>query len=115
MFSIPEFQASIYDIYHTPLMIFITAVSPQALTVKLKMILSVILGDWCYGPYLQAESYSEGQAGYTADPEPNQKQQFPARGFHYKHLCNGKTHSWMTSYMEQLGHGLIKHLLQQRS
>lgn len=45
-----------------------------------------------FGLYLQDESYSKDHAGYTADPEPNQKQQLPARGFHYKHLCNGNTH-----------------------
>lgn len=93
MFFIPEFQTSIYDTYHTPLMIFITDLSLQAFTVKLKMILSVILGDWSYGLYLQAESYSEDHTGCTADSEPNQKQQLPARGFHYEYLCNGITHS----------------------
>lgn len=93
MFSIPEFQASIYDICHTPLMISITAVSLQALTMKLKMILSVILEDLSYGLYLQAESYCKDHTGCTADPKPNQKQQLSARGFHYKHLCNCKTHS----------------------
>lgn len=113
MFSIPEFQTSIYDIYYTSFIIFITVVGFAGTYCEIENNFEYYTGRLVL--YLQSESYSKDHTGDTADPEPNQKKKLPARRFHYKHLCKSKADSWMISHVKHPGYGVIKHLLQQWS